>query len=737
MYHALMCALHLVSNRLPVTAYRADGKLAFKPSMGGLATGLKSFHKEDDCQWIGWPGLVSEDLSAEDKAVLEDRLREESCLPVYLSGREFTEFYEGFCNGTIWPLFHYFQHLAVYKEELWRSYIKVNRKFLDMVLPHVGEEDEVWVHDYQLMLLPEMIRAERPSARIGFFLHIPYPSFEVFRLLPWREEIARGLLGADLIGFHTYEYIHHFFSSVRRLVGSEQSMSRIMYGDRIVQVDVFPMGIDYEKFAASPQLPAVRKKVAEMKGTVKDSKVILSIDRLDYTKGLPERLLAYDTFLRKYPEYREKVVMLLIEVPTRTGVESYSELKSRVDELVGLINGGHSTIGWSPIRYICEFQDFETLCALYRIADVALITPLRDGMNLIAKEYVAVNSDSAGVLILSETAGAVHEMGRSLVVNPNNYEETADAIHEALTMREDDQRKGIRAMVQRLERYTVQKWASDFMEALRSVGDERAVLRQRILSAETESGIIARYRMAKQRLIVLDYDGTLMPFSDDPRNAIPDSDLVAIAGGLAEDESNCVFVLSGRDREFLEKCFEGLPVGLSAEHGVWTKHSGSEWEISESATMDWKDEIRPVIESYVDRTPGSLLEEKEYALVWHYRRANPELAAQRLAMLREDLLGLSANLNLGVMEGNKVVEVKNAGTNKGVVVTSLLNHGEWDFVLVMGDDVTDEDMFQAVADSEDAVSIKVGLGISLARFNVDGVSEARRFLGDLVQSVNS
>jgi trehalose 6-phosphate synthase/phosphatase len=723
-----MNRLLLVSNRLPFTLTRKEGEFDVRPSAGGVATGLGSIYKSSDSIWVGWCGLAQERLKGEEDRIRE-RLAEERCRPVFLSKYDIENFYFGFSNKTIWPLFHYFPLYTVYSENFWDSYVRANRAFCDEVVRVARKGDIIWVHDYHLMLLPRMIREAIPDATIGFFLHIPFVSSEVFRLLPWRREIIDGLLGADLVGFHTYDYVRHFNESVRRVAGHEHSFGYITAEDRTVRVDAFPMGIDYKRYSTAGVAEEAKAQVRRIRKQVGDTRVILSIDRLDYTKGIPPRLEVFDLFLEKHPEYRGKVTLIMVAVPSRTGVEHYRLLKRRVDELVGRINGKYGSIGWMPVWYLYRSVPFEKLMALYTLADVALVTPLRDGMNLIAKEFVASKTDGKGVLILSEMAGAAKELGEALIVNPNNKAEIVDAIVHALTMTEDDQIERNRIMQNRLARYSIGGWVGDFMarlEGVKLIQQERAVRR---LADEASEKLLADYLAARKRLILLDYDGTLVPFSDWPRKARPSGDVIPLIKQLAQDERNDVVIVSGRDKETLEEWFGSLEIGLVAEHGVWVKEPSGEWLLTGSVKDDWKSQVRPLMELYVDRTPGSFIEEKGYSLSWHYRKADPGLGSLRARELRDDLSDLTANLALGVLEGSKVIEVKDATVDKGQAAARWLAAGGHDFVLAAGDDWTDEDMFSALPES--AYTIKVGRFASKARFSLDSYKGLRALLRKL------
>ena len=725
--------LLIVSNRLPVTVVKRGDHLSLRSSVGGLATGLGSFYRSYNSIWVGWPGISSEKFNENERRYIETKLVEEySCHPIFLSQKDIDFYYNGFCNKTIWPLFSYFTQYTVYDKKLWDAYKRVNEKFRDIILKTANSDDIIWIHDYHLMLLPKLVRKELPDAKIGFFLHIPFPSFEIFRNLPWRREILDGLLGADLIGFHTYSYVEYFLESIRRILGYEHAYGEITLSDRIVKIDVFPMGIDYGKFANVASDNKVKKEIGRIRSKIGERKIIFSIDRLDYTKGITRRLEAFDYFLDKYPEFKEKLTYIVIAVPSRTRVEYYKLLKKQVDELVGKINGKHGCFGWVPIWYIYRSLPFHTLVALYNIADIALITPIRDGMNLVAKEFIAAKADSKGVLIVSETAGASEEMGESLIVNPNNVEETVEALKEALLMPEEEQIERNKIMQKRLQRYDVKRWASDFINTLVNIDKLRRDLKVRKFTYELKIKLLNDYSKSSNRLMLLDYDGTLIQFVERPEIAKPDERLMTLLRSLALDTKNEIVIVSGRDRKTMDYWFGSLDIGLVAEHGAWIKERGKGWSTIKPLKNDWKEKIRAIFELYVDRTPGSFIEEKDFSLVWHYRKCNPELAKVRVKELKDVLLNLTANLDVDVMEGDKVIEVKNINVNKGQAALKWLSKKKWDFILSIGDDLTDEDVFAALPDT--AWSIKVGLGkMSLAKFYIESVANARLLLCDLAK----
>lgn len=723
--------LLIVSNRLPFSVEKRKRGLRFEPSVGGLATGLKSFYKSYDGTWIGWPGINPERLNEEEKKEVEARLLSENCHPVFLSQHDIQDYYHGFCNKTIWPLFHTFPLFTTYNKGSWQAYERVNEIFANAVVEVAREDDIIWIHDYHLLLLPKLIREKLPEATIGFFLHIPFPNFEVFRLLPWRRQILEGLLGADLIGFHIYDYAQYFLNSVHRLLGYEDTMGQITTADRVAKAEVFPMGIDYQRYSSAAQSRKVQTQVGKFREQLGDCKVVLSIDRLDYTKGIPQRLEAFSLFLERNPQYKEKLVLVLVVVPSREKVDRYALLKKQVDELVGAINGKYGSIGWTPIWYLYRSLPFHSLVALYNMADVALVTPLRDGMNLIAKEYIATKTDGRGVLALSETAGAARELGEAIQINVNNQEEIAQALEEALAMPEEEQIERNRIMQKRLQRYNVKHWADEFIDRLLHTKQSQQEMEAKALSHEARAQLVSHFQKSKKRLLLLDYDGTLVPFAGRPAWAKPGDEVTKLLTELAKSRKHEVVLISGRDKDTMEKWFGSLKIGLVAEHGAWVKEKGRKWETIAILTNDWKEEVRPILELRVDRTPGSFIEEKDFCLAWHYRKANPHLGPMRARELVNDLINLTANLNLQVLEGSKVVEVRNAGINKGQAALQWISRKKWDFILAIGDDLTDEDTFKVLPAT--AWSIKVKFSASAARFNLGSPSQVRALLKEMLE----
>jgi len=723
-----MKRLLIISNRLPITITKRESKIKYNPSAGGLATGLSSLSKAYHNIWFGWPGIAVNRVRTE-KNRIKRALSQQNCHPVFLKQYDIEQYYYGFCNRTIWPLFHYFTQYSTYNRKNWDSYLRVNEIFCHEIALVAKPDDIIWIHDYHLLVLPQLLRSRLPDATIGFFLHIPFPSSEVFRILPPRKEIVRGMLGADLVGFHTYDYAHHFIQTTKRLLGYEHSKAQITINNRIVKVDVFPMGINYQQFNEATKNESVQHEIKKIRKRVGERRIIISVDRLDYTKGIAQRLEAFDYFLETNPKYREKVTLILVAVPSRTGVEQYALLKREVDELISRINGKYGTIGWMPIWYLYRFLPFKNLIPLYSVGDVALVTPIRDGMNLIAKEYLATRTDKRGVLILSEMAGASKVLGEALIVNPNNKEDIAGAIRYALEMPEGDQVRRNEVMQKRLQRYDVERWAHDFIEVLTRTKQQQKDAVSRYLKPELRAKLIADFKKSTRRLFLLDYDGTLVSFVADPSKARPDKEISNILQTLSKSAKNEIVIVSGRDRNTLDSWFGKLNMSMIAEHGVWYKETTRSWQIIKPLKSDWKDQIRPIFELYVDRTPGARIEEKDFSIVWHYRNSDQELGERRASDLKERLLDITAPLNLSVLEGKKVIEVKDVGINKGITSQKWLVNDNWDFILAIGDDWTDEDTFEVLPDW--AYSIRVGIGYTKARFTIPTQEAARELLSEL------
>jgi len=732
--------LLIVSNRLPFTVSVREGNPRFRASSGGLTTGLWSYLQRSavgptprpEFLWLGWPGASV--APEHHTAVKEYGKSEYRAIPVFLPEESLDRFYQGFCNKTLWPLFHYFPTYARYEEAYWEEYKRVNHIYAEALFNVLQPDDVLWVHDYQLMLVPQLVRERFPAMPIGFFLHIPFPSFEVFRLLPgpWRAGMIEGLLGASLIGFHTHDYTRHFLGCVLRTCGYEHQLGSLTLRDRVVKVDTFPMGIDFSRFTEAASNSETAERVSQLRERCAGQKVIFSVDRLDYTKGLINRLRGYDQFLRKNPEWRGKVVFVVSVAPSRTGVESYQAMRQELEQTVGRIVGAYGNVHWTPLVYQYRTIGFDEIVAMYRACDVALITPLRDGMNLVAKEFIASRPDQTGVLILSEMAGAAKEMGEALIINPFHEDEFARALKQALTMPAEEQIRRNQILQERLRRYDVNRWADDFVQGLFSTQKTEAARSARWLTGKAQTTLVQQYQAATNRALVLDYDGTLVPFSEDPRQARPDSELLDLLLALATEPGNELAIVSGRPRADLDNWFGHLPLTLVAEHGIWLRNKHGNWASQKSAAVEWKERVRPILQLYVDRLPGATLEEKDFSLAWHYRRADPEQASVRATELLDDLADYTRNVDVQVLEGNKVLEVRNTAVTKGTASAQWLAEFAPQFILAIGDDWTDEDLFRALPPS--AFSVRVGLANTSARYYLGNHTIVRRVLRVLLEA---
>ena len=728
--------LIVVSNRLPLTVRRAGDAWRTEHSSGGLASALDPVLKRTGGLWVGWPG--------EAPAVRDERREEQvralrqkhGYVAVDLPADVARNFYEGYANQTLWPLFHNFPTNVEFDPAGWSAYVEANRRFRDVVVQNVEAGDSVWVHDYHLMLLPGLLREARPAAAVGFFLHIPFPASEVFRILPRREELLRGLLGADLLAFQTHADLQHFRASLLRICGIESRMDRVKGDGHYTRLEALPIGIAPDEFLRYIEKDKATQQAYELhRHRFEGQKILLAVDRLDYTKGIPHRLRTLRRLLERAPRLRGKVVLVQVAVPSRERIPRYEELRHEVSQLVGEINGEFGTPHWTPVVYMRRGISRSELVALYAAADVGWVTPLRDGMNLVAKEYVACQRRAEGVLLLSEFAGAAAEMGEAFLVNPYDEDRTAEVLEAALDLPLEERRERMAALHRRVHRNTVFSWSERFLSLLReSAGDQARPGEQPPRLPVRD--VADAFRRASGRLLFLDYDGTLVPFANTPREAAPSRALRSLLSRLGGLPGTATALISGRPRGDLESWF-GKTAGLwlVAEHGAMIRPPCSEsWELTRPAIpVDWKARVLPVLEHFVDRTPGSFVEEKEYALVFHYRMSDPvfgEWLANELCANLEELL---AETELRAIRGQKSVEVRLVWANKGEMVSRVeAALPNVDFRMAVGDDRTDEDLFERLP--PDAWTVHVGEGTSHARFCLSGPREVCDVLDQLARS---
>jgi len=711
----------VVSNRLPLTLKKTGQGWDTTRSSGGLASAMNPLLAKTGGEWIGWAGDSGAEDREERQAILSEWARTDQSFAVDLPQEVAAGFYEGYANQTLWPVFHNFPSQLKFDARHWESYVEANRIFCEAVVNRYRPDDLIWVHDYHLMLLPQMLRERLRDAAVGFFLHIPFPSSEVFSVLPRREELLEGLLGADLLAFQTHTHLQQFRAALLRVLGMESKIADVALGSRPVRLEALPIGIAPEEYAGLLNGDATTARhYTDWAQRYRGRKVLLAVDRLDYTKGVPERLRAYAHLLRTTPELRERVVLIQIAVPTRERIDTYQELRTEVNRLVGEINGQLGTPGWIPVVYINRSIERSELVALYKLADVAWVGSLRDGMNLVAKEYVACKPRGDGVLVLSEFAGAAAEMGEALLINPYDEERTAATVNRAIAM--DPQERNLRMMAlhHRVVRNDVFHWGKRFLASLEDAVSNRGRYIDTQPKKLQAGEIRDAYVRASRRLLVLDYDGTLVPFAKWPQQAVPPQALLDLLTTLASDPKNRVALVSGRSAENLDRWFGAIPqLCLVAEHGAELKRpSISTWESLRPQTRtDWKPTVMPILEHFVDRTPGSFVEEKKTGLVWHYRMAEPEFGEWLANELVSMLEAMLAETELRAFRGEKIVEVKPVWANKGEAIERLLRDFlAPDFILAAGDDRTDEDLFERAPTS--AWTVHIGPAPTRASFVV-------------------
>jgi trehalose 6-phosphate synthase/phosphatase len=751
--------LLIVSNRLPVTL--ADDGTA-RRSSGGLVSALDGLPAgQFETNWLGWPGI---DVAPDRQAELADLLRREhACTPVFVPRALADAHYEGLSNSSLWPLLHYLPSYFRYEPDWWDAYRQVNRVFADRVIETARPGAVVWVHDYQLMLLPRLLRTARPDLRIGFFLHTPFPSGEVFRCQPHHDELLDGLLGADLCGFHTFGYLRHFRSAVTHALSVNAEMMSLRHDTGRTRLGVFPIGIAAPAFERTLASPEFLQQFAALASEHGDKKLILSVERLDYSKGIPNRLQAIDLFLSGLDEAeRDRVKFMFISIPTREGVDAYRDLRTRVEHQVGLINGRYATLRNSPLHFIHGSVAMDQLCGLYALADVCLVTPLRDGMNLVAKEYVACQTEIAapaeavggassnghgqgngrpgadphvlkampGVLVLSEFTGAAEELFNAIQVNPYDVAALADAIREALAMPEAERRRRMARMRSRVLTYDARAWAADFLDELAGPGAP-APSAGVDLPHDTQARLAAALGDGRDVAMFLDYDGTLREHVAEPVTAQPTAEVRRLLDRLHDTPGLDVTIISGRSPQDLERFLGPYQrFALVAEHGAAIRPSGgTEWERMDlNLTDEWKQSVLKILRHYERSTPGSHVEDKHTSLVWHYRRADAEFGAWRARQLAEDLSVVAANEPVEIRHGARIVEVVGTRVNKGTAVQRALQERQYDLVLLAGDDTTDESMFRMDLPEERTLTIRVGWGETRAKTRVASPRALRTLL---------
>ena len=699
----------IVSNRLPVYARSRGRRVLLERSGGGLVTGLEELRATNDALWFGTlGGIESERLNDENHKALENLGLRWIDVPPDL----YEAYYDGFSNSAIWPLFHYTPDRSDFRRSDWEAFVKVNELFAEAVLSEVREGDRVWVHDYHLLLLPELLRSQMSQLPIGLFLHTPFPTADVFRILPWRDKLLRGMLGADLIGFHTLEYTRHFSESLSRVLGLDSQIDNAQLGAREVRFGAFPMGINTEELHREAHSAEVTTHGNQLREHFRGRTILLGIDRLDYTKGVPERLEAFATLLERNPKLVGKLTLIQVASPTRLRVKEYRKLKSRVDSLVGSINGRFGSAGYVPIYYLFQHLEKPYLLALYRLADVLLVTPTRDRLNLVCKEYVAAKGSRRGVVVLSEFAGAAAEFGGAILVNPWSQDSLVEGMEQALQMSPRRATKMMRDLYTRLRHRDNKTWTTHFLTTLDRVSESNQDRAAVTAGPPNMGDVLDRVGAARRVFVLMDYDGTLVPLASKPEHAEPTKSLCDMLESMVRVEKLCVAIVSGRNRAFLEG-FVPRQMHLVSEHGASIRRPGDEDHEILLDAAGWNElrmSVEPVILDFEARIPGSMVERKEFGLVWHYRLADQPVARQQALVLTHILGELLQSTPLTVTQARKAVEVRYLGISKQETSKRILREEGFesgkDLLITLGDDRTDEGLF--ALEPSDNISINLG-----------------------------
>ncbi|KAI7867671.1 glycosyltransferase family 20-domain-containing protein [Spinellus fusiger] len=716
-----------------------------------MYSGLESLKKDSRTLYIGGTGAIlsehrdhmnAEDVTEEQKDSLRDLLSSKHAIvPIFIEHALALSHYEGYCKQVLWPLLHYMMwQEAVDESKHWNDYVAVNQIYANTVAEHYEPGDIIWVHDYHLLLVPQMIRTLIPQAQIGVFVHTPFPSSEIFRCLPRRRDILMGMLGADLIGFQTYNYSRHFSSNCTRILGFEYTPSGVDANGTLVTLGIYPIGIDVEGTRYNCGRPGVRPKMEAIRRKYSGKKIIVGRDKLDPVKGVLQKLEAFEKFLTDYPEWRDKVVLIQVTSP---GVIESTRLENKVAELVSRINMKFGSLESTPVNLFQQHIDRDEYYALLSVADIALVTPVTDGMNTISFEYIVAQKERNSPLILSEFTGTASSMSAAVIVNPWDFAGVAKAISDCLTMSEEDRLVKYKQLESFVNSHTAMYWARSLANGLLAAGNQypghgpTPVLDSSRLQLD--------YIVSKKRLLFFDYDGTLTPICDDPKDAIPSEKMLTTLSQLCQDPSNSVWVISGRTQQDLDRWIGFIPnLGLGSEHGSFIKNPDSKTWIHrvDDVDLSWKEDVMEIFKYYTERTPGSFIEEKKCALTWHYRKADPKYGAFQAKEcqnhLEQSILG---KLPVETLVGKKNIEVRPLAVNKGEVIKhALIKEPTASFVLCVGDDKTDEDMFRIIQKSDlgmmqDQVQFTVMIGPpeknTLAAWHLNTSEDLIQVLGTL------
>jgi trehalose 6-phosphate synthase/phosphatase len=721
--------LVVVSNRLPFHAVQQSGKVKLQPGGGGLVRALDPVLRRTGGVWIGWPGDGGSESFATAAATKELPY---DLIPVDLTAEETAGHYEGFTNRTLWPLFHDMVGRTTFESSWWETYVRVNHKFAETASKHLKSEDLVWVHDFHLFLFANALRPLREDIRYSFFLHTPFPPPSIFHRLPWRREIADALLDFDTLGFQTECDLSAFAQTITVLCPNARPL-RIadrsadwQRGDRTIRARVLPISIDFQFWDSLARTKRVINRADKFRAKNAHRKIIVGVDRLDYTKGIPQRLRGFEKLLEKHPEEHEKVQFLQIAVPSRSSMSEYKELKREIERLIGQINGRFGTPDWVPVNYLYRSFAPAELSSYYQAADVAMVTSIKDGMNLVAKEFCAASTTGKGVAIVSEFAGAACEMSRgALIVNPHDTDGVADALHQALHMPPAEEQARLEALRSYLAVYDVHRWADDFVEVAKGVQGRRRE------PEEVLSGWSGW--QAPEILLYIAYDGTLVPLRPHPSLGAPDTELVEILDHLASLPGVTLVISSGRALDELTPWFPNPATVLIGGHGAAWRHRG---ESSLLLAQDWLAATLAAaqrqLEGFANSVAGFVLEDKRHSIAVHYSMLT-DIARQRFVPeLRSMLEGIvEKSPTLRVLEGHRFLELSPCGIDKGLALEKIrreLGHEDRP-IAAIGDDATDEEMFRVVGDTD--LSIHVGLGPTAAGVVLSDSKQVRALLSKL------
>ncbi|XP_043694931.1 alpha,alpha-trehalose-phosphate synthase [UDP-forming] 5-like [Telopea speciosissima] len=779
----------IVGNQLPIRAHRrsnGDGGWYFSWDEDSLLLQLKDGLGED--VEVIYVGCLKEEIEpSEQDNVSQTLLKTFKCLPAFIAPELFSKFYHKFCKQQLWPLFHYMLPLSPdlggrFDRSLWHAYVSVNKIFADKVMEVISPDDDfVWVHDYHLMVLPTFLRKRFNTVKLGFFLHSPFPSSEIYRTLPVRDELLRALLNADLIGFHTFDYARHFLSCCSRMLGlayqSKRGYIGLEYYGRTVSIKILPVGIHMGQLRSVLNLPETESRVAVLQDQFKGQMVLLGVDDMDIFKGISLKLLAMEQLLVQHPDWRGKVVLVQIANPARGRGRDVEEVQSETYSIAKRINERFGRPGYNPVVLIdTPLQSYERI-AYYVIAECCLITAVRDGMNLIPYEYIICrqgnekldhtlqvldpSAPKKSMIVLSEFIGCSPSLSGAIRVNPWNIDAVAEAMDSALVVAESEKQLRHEKHYRYVSTHDVGYWAQSFLQDLQRTCKDHERRRCwgigfglgfRVIALDPNfkkllvEHIVSAYKRTKNRAILLDYDGTMMPKTS--INITPSPENINILNSLCRDPKNVVFLVSGRDKKTLTEWFSSCKkLGIAAEHGYFMRpNQDEEWETCVPVVdFDWKQIAEPVMQLYTEATDGSSIETKESALVWHYQYADPDFGSCQAKELLDHLESVLANEPVSVKSGQHIVEVKPQGVSKGVVAENLLatmrEKGMLpDFVLCIGDDRSDEDMFEVITSAKEGPALSpvaevfactVGQKPSKAKYYLEDTTEIVRMLQGL------